>query len=234
MAKFIKRILIGTAAFAAIGAALMADSAAQTIKPKPKPLATPPVLTSAEIISRADDYVEPRVVEMPALKQAPASEPAESDSDTIRKLTERIKQLESNQKVDKDETQKRLLLNLDILTRAEQRSESLRKQVFEMTEKENTVRARLDQIELDMRPEAIERTLQLAGSMRPEEVRDSRRKSLDAERRNLNALMTDIQQTKATLSLNLQKADVMVEKIRTKLEKDIDDSFLKDDPTDKF
>jgi flagellar biosynthesis component FlhA len=75
----------------------------------------------------------------------------------------------------------------------------------------------------------IERTLQLSGSMHPEEVRDSRRKSLAAERANLQSLLTDIQSTRANMAANVQKADELVEKLRAKLEKDIDDS-LKDEP----
>lgn len=196
------------------------------VKSKPKPLATPPpVLTGAEIISRADDYVE-----APAVQKAPVKTTATTtNAARINELTERIKKLEAGQSSTYDEKQKRLLLNLDILTRAEQRSESLRKQLFEMIEKENSVKSRLEQIEFDIRPEMIERTLQLAGSMKPEEIRDNRRRSLAAERTNLQALLTEIQSTRANLSFNLQKSELMVEKLRAKLEKDIDDSFLKDE-----
>lgn len=208
---------------------------AQTSKARPKPLATPPVLSSAEVISRADDDIEaPLIVGRVPQKAADA---AVTESDLIKTLNDRIKMLESAQKddkkVDKDEKEKRLLLNLDILTRAEQRSESLRKQMFELIEKENSIKTRLDQIEVDIRPEAIERSLQLAGSFKPEEVRENRRKSLDAERRNLQFLVGEIQNTRNTITLNLQKSEAMVEKIRAKLEKDIDDSFLKDDNPDR-
>jgi hypothetical protein len=206
---------------------------AQTTKSKPKPLATPPpILTAAEIISRADDY---RDSQLPVGRPAEKAEeqPTSGNDALIKELNERIKKLEGGQKKDNDEKQKRMLLNLDILTRAEQRSESLRKQLFEMIEKENTVKARLDQIEFDIRPEAIERTLQMAGSMKPEEVRDSKRKSLDAERRNLQALLAEIQNTRSNINLSYQKADQMVEKLRIKLEKEIEDSFLKDDDKDK-
>ncbi len=201
---------------------------AQPSKTKPKPLATPPILSGAEIISRADDDLDALIIRSrPAEK--PAEKPVPTDADLIKELSDRIKKLEASQKADKDEKQKRLLLNLDILTRAEQRSESLRKQLFEMIEKENTVKNRLDQIELDIRPEIIERALQLNGSMKPEELRESRRRSLNAERQNLQSLMAEIQSTRSTINLNLQKSEIMVEKIRVKLEKDIDDSFLKDD-----
>ncbi len=205
------------------GLLLAGSMSGQADKSKPKPLATPPVISGAEIISRAEDYREPEpsVVRTPDKPQDTAS----SESELIKQLTERIKKLESEQKVDKDERQKRLLLNLDILSRAEQRSESLRKQMFEMIEKENAVKGRLEQIEIDIRPESIERALQLSGSMRPEDVREARRRSLAAERTNLQSLLAEIQSTRANMSLNLQKSEVVVEKLRTKLEKDIDDSL---------
>lgn len=207
---------------------------AQATKATPKPLATPPPSGNAEIISRAADYTnEVQTVLVPVDEKRSVPTNTASDSALVQELRDRIKKLESEQKVDKDEKQKRMLLNLDILTRSEQRSESLRKQMFEMIEKENTLKGRLEQIELDIRPEAIERTLQLSGSMKPEEVREARRRSLDAERRNLQSLLTEIQGTRTRIAGSLQKSEEMVEKLRAKLEKEIDDSFLKDDP-DKF
>ena len=198
---------------------------AQTTRRRPKPLATPvPTLTGAEIISRAGELdAEPAPVERTPPKTTSTT------SSKIRNLNDRMDRLESTKKEDPDAKQRRMLLNLDILTRAEQRSESLRKQLFEMTEKENSIKTRLDQIEIDSRPEMIERTLQLAGSMRPEEIRDARRRTLDAEKANLESLLTQLQTTRASLSLSLEKADAMVDKLRTKLDKEIDDTFLKDD-----
>jgi hypothetical protein len=214
-------------ALATLMAGLMVSQVAAQGARKPKPLATPvPTLTGAEIISRADDMTEPSV----PVSAPPTTTSQSTDSARVKALTARIAKLESASKNDYDEKQKRMLLNLDILTRAEQRSESMRKQLFEMIEKESAVKSRLDQIDYESRPEMIERSLQLTGSMKPEEVRDARRKSLLAEKANLQALLTEIQNTRANIALNLQKSDLMVEKLRGKLEKDIDDSFLKDDP----
>jgi hypothetical protein len=210
-----------------VGATSLGIGAQQ--KSKPKPLATPvPTLTGAEIISRAEDYQEPQRNEQPVEKAA--EKRATTTSARIKELTERIKKLEETREATYDEKQKRMLLNLDILTRAEQRSESLRKQLFEMIEKENSIKLRLDQIELDMRPEAIDRSLQLAGSLRPEEVRDTRRKTLLAEKNNLSSLLLQIQQNRTNLETSVNKADLMVEKLRAKLEKDIDESFLREEP----
>ena len=214
---------------AAISFGSFSTVAAQNPRSTPKPLATPPrVVTGAEIISRADELYVPPVVLSDNGETKPAAEHSE-----MKELLDRIKKLEAGRstdgtkKADPDEQKKGMLLNLDILARAEDRSDKLRKQLFEMIEKENTVRGRLEQIGFEMRPEMIERSLQLAGSMKPEEVRESRRKSLAAERDNLQALLTEIQTTRASVNANLQRSEILVEKLRAKLEKDIDDALLK-------
>lgn len=220
MAKLVSRTLI----IATITTLFALTVVAQTSKPKakPKPLATPPpVLTGAEIVSRSEDHIE-------------VPTPTPTDTETrpapgVNELSERVKKLEGSRTAQYDDKQKRMLLNLDILTRAEQRSESLRKQLFEMIEKENTVKSRLDQIDYDSRAENIERVLHLAGSMRPEEVRENRRRSLAAEKANLQALLGEIQNARTNISTSLLKADQMVDRLRLKLEKDIEDSFLKED-----
>jgi len=123
-----------------------------------------------------------------------------------------------------------LLTNLDILTKAEQRSESLRKQRFDLIDKETSIRTRLDQIEFDMRPESIERNVATMGSLRPEEIRDARRKSLDAEKRNLTNLLNEVVSTRNTLEQNLLNSDALVDKLRSRLEKDINDALDADQP----
>ena len=143
----------------------------------------------------------------------------------MKELTARIKELEAAQVNEYDEKQKRLLLNLDILTKAEQRADGLRKQLFEMIEKENTIKTRIDQIEYDSRPESINRSATFSGSMKPEEIRESRKRSLDAEKQNLQSLLAEVQVSRANLAATVQRADAMVEKLRFKMEKEIDDAL---------
>jgi len=196
---------------------------------RPIPAATPPA-GDAEVIKRADDPVPQMVFVDPQSMQKSEPQPPDDSAQKIKDLNARIKKLEANRTNEYDEKQKRLMLNLDILTRAEQRSEGLRKQLFEMIEKENTIKSRIDQIETDSRPEIINRAATFSGSMKPEEVRELRKRSLDAEKQNLLAFLTEVQSTRANLTANVQRSDAMVEKLRAKLEKDIDESFLKDDP----
>lgn len=232
--------------FLLLGFAVFADSAnAQTKKkttkkttttrttPQPVPQSTLPV-----VISQADQYSEQNRqivtgnIETPTETQTQVeTQPETFDqkldriSNRMKEMNTRMKTLESTKQNAYDERQKRLLLNLDILTRAEQRAESLRKQLFELVEKENSLKTKLETIEYDSRPDVIERQVSFAGSLRPEELREARKKNLDAEKRNLSNLLTEIQTTRLNLEQNVQKADLLVEKFRAVLEKDIDDAL---------
>lgn len=241
MSRSLKLRFLAATAFVVIGsfASLNSEIAAQTTRKnksktgtaKGQPTPTP-VQSIPEIISRAEDLQnDNQVVEsLPAPPQNVENPVDASDktNNRIKELNARVKNLEATKKDPYEEKQKRLLLNLDILTRAEQRAETLRKQMFEIIEKESAIRTRLDNIESDIRPEIIERQVAFSGSLRPEELRDQRRKSLENEKRNLQNLLTDIQNTRTSLETNVQKADQLVEKLRFKLEKDIDDALADD------
>jgi hypothetical protein len=182
--------------------------------------------TEPQIISRAEDFPDTATQPVQA-NPTPVTSEAENRTDdtskTIEDLKSRVKSLESVKKSDQDENQKRLLMNLDILMRAEQRADTLRKQLFEMIEKESTIRTKLDQIENNIRPETIDREISFAGTMRPEELRNMRKKNLEIERTNLTALLAEVQKTKANIDQNVQRADLLVERFRAKMEKEIDD-----------
>lgn len=196
------------------------------VSPTPQPQQTVPT-----IVSRAEDYQNENqtiVAEIPRAETETLGEKVDKVNSGMKALNSRVKSLESSQKNEYDEKQKRLLLNLDILSRAESRAESLRKQLFEIIEKESSLRTRLEQIEFDARPEMVDRAAAMSGSLRPEEIRDQRKKSLDVEKRNLESLLSQIQTNRATLELNVQKADSLVEKVRFKLEKEIDDALAED------
>lgn len=211
------------------------DANAQTRRkrvPKAVPAASPTPSGEPLIISRAEDFPDenlPRIVPEPT---PTAGNTADSSERTIEELANRIKNLETSRQKDPDVTQKRLLLNLDILTRSEQRAETLRKQLWDMIERESGIRTKINQIEFDVRPEMIERTISMSGSLRPEELRAMRKKSLDSEKTNLENLLLEVQKTKTSLEQSLLKADDMVDRLRAKLEKEID-AAIEGDPKDK-
>jgi hypothetical protein len=119
-------------------------------------------------------------------------------------------------------------MNLDILTRAEERAEKLRDQLFEMIEKENAINTRLAELQYSALPETIERNMAFTGSLKPEQLREMRRKSIEAEKTNQEKLLMQVQERKNLLTASVLKADELVEKIRTKLERDIDEALADD------
>jgi len=122
--------------------------------------------------------------------------------------------------------QKSIALNLELLTRAEQRAEMLRRQLVEVTEKETSLRVRLVQIEEEMRPENIERSLNVIGTTRTAELREARRRVFENERRGVEILLNQTLQSRRQLEEDVKQADVMVSRLRERLfpliEKEID------------
>lgn len=116
-----------------------------------------------------------------------------------------------------NDKQKSLSASLDLLTRAEQRAELLRKQLLELIEKEASFRSRLIQIEEDMRPENIERSMNLPGSTRPAELRDARRRVLDSDRKGIESLLSQTTQSRIRLDDDVRSADAMVSRLRQRL-----------------
>ncbi len=216
--------------------ALAVPSQAQTKKKPTRKPASDPTITQADLYkNQSQQIILGQTDQTPQTEQQPQVVPETTDQklDAIVKrleeLSQRLIAIEGKKPENADDKQKRLLLNLDILTRAEQRAETLRKQLYDAIEKENTIKTRLDQLSIDMRPEMIDRQIAFAGTLRPEELRDIRKKNLEVERTNLQTLLTDIQTVRSGLEQSVQRAQQLVEKLRTKLEKDIDDS-LSDEP----
>lgn len=240
------KILLLAALFAFFCVAFVTiDGNAQTRRTrtrKTRTTATPtpsPTLTSAEIISLADqsDIESNQTVstenqttntQNTTNTTQTTTQNTTQDAATIVELNERITQLEAKQTKNADEKRKELLANLDLLTKAEMLAETLRRQLFDVMEKQTSIQTRLDQINYDLRPEMIERYAAFAGSLRPEEVREARQKTLESEKRNLESLQTQLAATRTTLEQKVQKADSMVERLRAKLEKEIDAALEED------
>jgi hypothetical protein len=128
-----------------------------------------------------------------------------------------------------DDRQKRISQNLDLLSRTEQRAEVMRKQLIELTEKETAFKTRLMQIDEDMRPDSIDRSVMLVGSIgstRTSDLRDTRRRVLDNERKGVESLVNQTSQSRARLEEDVRQADALVARLRMRLlpliEKEID------------
>ncbi|GIU81340.1 MAG: hypothetical protein D6687_06885 [Acidobacteria bacterium] len=208
---------------------------AQQTSPKRKSNSVP--ITTDQIINQTQPEVIPLPDESDKTQANKSQTENKQDSELVEskrtselrkrveEISSRLDFLESSRKNELTEKQRRLLLNLEILSRAEERAESLRQKLFDLTEKESAIRLRLNQIELESTDEAINRSIALMGGLRPEVLREQKRKSLESEKNNLLNLLNQIENHKLKLQENISKADALVEKLRNRLETQIEEAL---------
>jgi hypothetical protein len=136
---------------------------------------------------------------------------------TLNDIADKLLPLVTRAKDAAADSSSRISGHLTLLTQAEQRAEMLRKQLLETIEKETQYQARLAQIDEDMRPESIERTLNPYGTTRTAELRDSRRRVLESERRGIQNLLTLASANHTRLEEEVRQADDMVARLRQRL-----------------
>jgi chromosome segregation ATPase len=199
--------------------------------PKPvitNPTIAPPDSTKAaetgdvKIISTADQSKEQSSDTLQGWKPkvtAPAPAPAEEDesqSSTIKDLTNQVNRL--NNKLTQMQEDDRYQLDMERLTRAEQRAEQVRGQLMDIQGKIADFEARLEQLDYALRPENIEQATQGYGSTRPEVARETRRKQLESERGRVQAQLKLAETSRARLEVAVVNADAEVDNLRAKLE----------------
>ncbi|HYX28165.1 MAG TPA: hypothetical protein VE863_06335 [Pyrinomonadaceae bacterium] len=128
------------------------------------------------------------------------------------------------------ESLKKVTTNLDLLTHAEERAEVLRKQLIDLIEKETAYRSRMAQFDEDLRPENIERSMAGIGGTRTAEMRDTRRRVLENDKRGVENLLNITVQSRIRLDEDVRQADQMVTKLRLKLFPLIDKEIDKINP----
>lgn len=132
----------------------------------------------------------------------------------IKNLLEQIALNKGNQLSEK---QQKLLFGYEILNRAEQRLEILQKFQIELAEKDASVKTRLSQIEQEVKPESIDRSVTLIGTTRTDELREGRRRTLEIERGSLQILSAQIRQNLLQTSNELRQAETLVVNLRKKI-----------------
>jgi chromosome segregation ATPase len=147
---------------------------------------------------------------------APAPTEDDETQSTIKNLTNQVNRL--NDKLTQMQEDDRYQLDMERLTRAEQRAEQLRGQLMDVQAKIADFEARLEQIEFALRPESIEASTAGYGSTRPEVARDARKKQLEGERGRVQAQLKLAETSRSRLELAVTNADAEVDNLRAKLE----------------
>jgi hypothetical protein len=173
-----------------------------------------------KIISTADETSgdgtqDPETVEPKKSKNAKPSSDQPDMQTTITTLTNQVNKL--NDRLSQMQDDDRYLLDMERLTRSEQRAEQLRSQLFDVQSKLADLGSRLEQIEYMLKPENIDRATQGFGSVRPEEVRETRKRQLESEKGRLQAQINILETSRTRLEQAITTADSEVDLLRARL-----------------
>jgi cell division protein FtsB len=89
----------------------------------------------------------------------------------------------------------------------QERGAKLRAQLVEAQAKEAELQTRLQQLEEDLKPENIERSLAGIGSTHPEDLRAARRRQLEIERKGLQSQLEVLAASRTRLEAAIARAD---------------------------
>ncbi|HQZ97303.1 MAG TPA: hypothetical protein PLP21_13355 [Pyrinomonadaceae bacterium] len=156
---------------------------------------------------------------------APIGDPIASIATDLRRMSTSVQTLNERLQnfVDKfeklgglsfTEKQLELVLGMELLVRAEQLIATHQKTQIELTEKLNETRGKLAQVDVDLRPRTIDRSVALVGTTETEELRDNRRQKLSAERQSLSQLMSQIQDGLTENNEKLRTATILANNLR--------------------
>jgi hypothetical protein len=151
-------------------------------------------------------------------KVADAATPC-PESDQLRKnvqqLTGEVQRLKTRvAELEKD----RLATTIqEQLEKEEQRGEALQLHLYEISEKEVPLQARMDQINQQLRPETMERSLAGVGSVHPEDLRDDVKKRLMSEKVRLQMQLDLLRQDRMRTQGSLATTDAAIQRLKQKL-----------------
>ena len=181
---------------------------------------TPPAESSdtgdVKIISTADSTQEATPATDPKKAKPAASPEKEEMQQTITTLTNQVDKL--NDRLTSMQEDDRYQLDMERLTRAEQRAEQLRGQLMDIQTKIGDYQAKLEQIDWALRPENLESSAAGYGSTRPEQIREARKKGLESEKSRVTTQLRLAETSKNRLESAVSNADAEVDHLRAKLQ----------------
>lgn len=93
---------------------------------------------------------------------------------------------------------------------AQERAANLRAQLVETQAKEAALRTQLQQVEEDLKPENIERSLAGVGSTRPEELREARHRQLEIQKKSMQSQLDLLATSRTRLEAAIASADAEI------------------------
>ena len=197
---------------------LLIDSSAQKRRrSKTRRRASAPRITNPEIYQPpANDNSNSATDNANANAATQRTEDPDAMKKTIRSLSDQVDRL--NQKLGQVEQSQQSMVDLERLSRAEQRSAQLRSELRDLQQKKGDLEAHLEDVEYALKPENIERATAGYGTTRPEDVREQRRKQLENERERVRKQLAEFQASEDRLQQAIATSDAEVDRLQKKLD----------------
>ena len=216
----IRKLLVAAVALFLVLGFLIVDSSAQ--KKRRRRRSSAPRITNPDIYQPATNGNANSNADNNANENANAntntqqSEDPESMKRTIRSLSNQVDKL--NDKLSSMEQSQQSLVDLERLSRAEQRSAQLRSELRDVQAKKADLEAHLEDVDYALKPENIERATQGYGTTRPEEVREQRRKQLEAEKQRGQAQLDQLRASEDHLQQAIATSDAEIDRLQKKMD----------------
>lgn len=177
-----------------------------------------PDTTSGEpsVVSTADeqDDTPSRATRRRQQRDTPPN--AQADNEHVRALSTQVEQL--NGQLNQMKADQRAMYDLERLTRAEQRTEDLRRQLREIADKEFQYQERLAEIDYESQPDSIQRRAALVGTLNPSAVRDAIAAQLEREKVRIQKQLELLAASHTRLEAAVASADAEVERLRQRVD----------------
>lgn len=214
--KSMRRLVMIAVAVMLIGLFLIDSTAQRRRRRQRTRRPTTPRITNPPIYQPPAEETNANTSSPETTTSTESSEDPETMKKTIRDLSSQVDKLTN--KIGQMEESQRTLVDLERLSRAEQRSADLWKQMREVESQQADMQARLEEIDYALKPENIERSVAGYGTTRPEELREQRRKQLESEKLRVQKQIEQLAANHARLATAIASADADVERLRKRLD----------------
>lgn len=134
-----------------------------------------------------------------------------------RSWGEFTKTFSTNQGLQLDDKQKRLILALEVLNRLEASLSNMQKLRFDLTERQTNATSRIAQLTDDLLPENIDRWVSMRGTTNAETLRNERRQSLTRQLREWQNLLIQVTRELESTLVEARRTELQVRGLRDRV-----------------
>lgn len=155
-------------------------------------------------------------------------EPMENIANDVARMARSVEQLNknwttfigtftTNQGLQLDDRQRKLILALEVLNRLEASLANMQKLRLDLTERQSRFRINLATVTDDLQPQSVDRYVALRGTTDAEGLRDIRRGALEKERRELSQVLSEITRELYATEADLRRTEQQVRTLRAQV-----------------